>query len=138
MAGFFKRVFGHFGLFKDNHLEQQSAEIPPSGFPDATRRSVLKEKGRFLAPVISQCTYGAGGVQGLQWYAEKLMMDEDGDVAQEFLNEVIPQPPVNGTCNSSNFEVKLPTQPVKLKGPLCTSNGNVHQSIESSTGVHWS
>eukprot|EP00250_Pteridium_aquilinum_P024357 c28967_g1_i1 orf=383-802(-) len=139
MAGFFRRLFGHFGHFgvfkDDNHQEEQSAEeATPSAF--IATRSVFKEQRRALAPVVSQCTPGAGGVQGLQWYAEKLMMDEDGDVAQEFLNEVILQPPAGGTRNSSNFEVKLPTKPVKLKGPLCTLNGNVHQSIESSTGVH--
>lgn len=137
MAGFFKRIFGHFGLFKDNHLEEQSAQTPPA-LAHAARRAAITERGRGLAPVVSQCTYGAGGVQGLQWYAEKLMMDEDGDVAQEFLNEVVSRSPASGIQNSSNFEVKLPAKSVKLKGPLCTSNGNVHQSIESSSGVHWS
>lgn len=136
MAGFFKKILGHFGLFKDEsrHHEQNTGNTP-AGF--TVKIAVPKEKG-LLAPVVSECTPGAGGVQGLRWYAEKLMMDEDGDVAQEFLDEVIPQSSASSIQNPSNFEVKMPTRPVKLKGPLCTLNGNVHQSIEPSTGVHWS
>lgn len=136
MAGFFKRILGHFGLFKDENRNAEQSEETPSSTPFITKKV---EKIRVLAPVVSECTPGAGGVQGLQWYVEKLMMDEDGDVAQEFLKEVVPQPPAGGMRHSSsNFEVKLPTNTVKLKGPLCTLNGNVHQFVESSSGVHWS
>ncbi|KAI5079217.1 hypothetical protein GOP47_0006888 [Adiantum capillus-veneris] len=135
MAGFLKRIFGHFGFFKDDnrHADQSAETSPPAPF--GAKRVV---KGRVPVPVVSECTPGAGGVQGLQWYAEKLMMDEDGDVAQEFLKEVVSQPSCGGSGSSSNFEVKSPAKPVKLKGPLCTLNGNVHQSVESSSGVHWS
>eukprot|EP00249_Psilotum_nudum_P007925 c20915_g1_i1 orf=326-625(-) len=87
-------------------------------------------------PVISQCTPGAGGVQGLRWYAEKLQMDEDGDVAQEFLDEVV----LHASCSDDlrkppRFEVKMLTRPVTPKGPICTSDGNVHQFVESASGI---
>lgn len=136
MAGFFKKIFNHFGLFKDGG-DTQSVGKTPAGFSVRVAAPTEKELN---APVVSECTPGAGGVQGLRWYAEKLRMDEDGDVAQEFLGEVMPQPsvPGSGLRGSRNFEVKMQTRPVKLKGPVCTLDGNVHQSIDSSTGVHWS
>ncbi|MCO5570155.1 hypothetical protein L7F22_023872 [Adiantum nelumboides] len=60
MAGFLRRVLGHFGLLKDvNRHAEQNAETPTSA-PFIAKRVV---KGRGLAPVVSECTPGAGGVQ---------------------------------------------------------------------------
>ena len=73
------------------------------------------------------------GLQGLQWYAEKLKMDEDGDVAQEFLIEAITSP---SALDSHNLEVKIPAKPIRLKGPICIMNGNVYQYVETVPGVH--
>ncbi|MCO5587889.1 hypothetical protein L7F22_041841, partial [Adiantum nelumboides] len=57
------RVLGHFGFLKDdNRHALQNAEIPTSATsaPFIAKRVV---KGRGLAPVVSECTPGAGGVQ---------------------------------------------------------------------------
>ena len=72
-------------------------------------------------------------LQGLQWYAEKLKMDEDGDVAQEFLSETITS---HSDSDNHNLEVKIPAKPIRLKGPLCILNGNVYQYVEGIQGVH--
>ncbi|KAH7438972.1 hypothetical protein KP509_04G039300 [Ceratopteris richardii] len=129
MAGILRRIFGLFrGGSRD--IEDCSQSTEPATFIRKARRV---ERVQPIAPVVSECAPGSGGVQGLQWYAEKLMMDEDGDVAQEFLSEIISQTQAPG-CNY--FEVKLPTKAAKLKGPLCTLDGNVHQFVESSAGVH--
>ena len=74
------------------------------------------------------------GLQGLQWYAEKLKMDEDGDVAQEFLDEVVSHAPGSLPRACRNFKLIVKTIPAKLKGPVCTSDGNVVQCIESTMG----
>ena len=50
------------------------------------------------------------GLQGLQWYAEKLKMDEDGDVAQEFLTETITSP---SALDNHNLEAKIPANKVE-------------------------
>jgi len=75
-------------------------------------------------------------VQGLTWYAENLRADDDGDVAQEFLEEVLPSETQGGPHNKKSrllvFETVLHTKPVKLKGPVRIQDGNVHQSVEFS------
>jgi hypothetical protein len=71
--------------------------------------------------------------QGFQWYAEKLKMDEDGDVAQEFLSEVITP---SAASDNHNLEVKIPVKQIRLKGPLCILNGNVYQYVEAIQDVH--
>lgn len=128
-----KKFLSHFGLFKDDR-EKCSAGKHPLGF--GVRVAVPSEK-KLNAPVVSECKHGTGGVQGLRWYAENLKMDEDGDVAQEFLYEVMPK--ASGPQSASmltSFKAKMQTRPVKLKGPVCTLDGNVHQSVECCTGVH--
>ncbi|XVF11021.1 hypothetical protein REPUB_Repub07fG0233300 [Reevesia pubescens] len=56
------------------------------------------------------------GILGLKWYAKCLRIDEDGDVADEFLDEVLPETP--GAASGENeqkpfpkFEVKYSTRP---------------------------
>ncbi|KAL2629916.1 hypothetical protein R1flu_014602 [Riccia fluitans] len=120
MAGFIRKIFGHFGGKKEDHhhrkqpnnnqgqeqghgVEQpahnhqyhqpyQTTEqtTSPGGF--GVKVAVPVEPST-RGPVVAQCTYGNGGVQGLKWYADKLRVDDDGDVAQEFLSEVIPETP---------------------------------------------
>ena len=68
------------------------------------------------------------GVQGLSWYAKELRADDDGDVAQEFLREVVPEARDLNATTAPSFEAVRHTRPVKLKGPVCTQDGNVHIS----------
>lgn len=72
------------------------------------------------------------GYQGLQWYSEKLMMDEDGDVAQEFLDEVVSHASGSHsgyTRSLPSFKTKVKTRPARLKGPVRTYDGNVVQPV---------
>lgn len=131
MAGLFKKIIGCFGLSKDDAAKHSAPQIPARF---SVQVAVPTER-EVPAPVVSECPHGAGGVQGLRWYAEKLKMDEDGDVAQEFLSEVSPRASGKGPDNSrsSHLVVKMHTRPVKLKGPVSTLDGNVHQCIQPST-----
>ena len=36
--------------------------------------------------VLARALYGSGGVQGLDWYADTMRVDVDGDVAHGFLS----------------------------------------------------
>ncbi|CAH2079317.1 unnamed protein product [Thlaspi arvense] len=38
-------------------------------------------------PILQPCAASDGGVQGLRWYSMRLKMDEDRDVADEFLED---------------------------------------------------
>ncbi|KAK1568588.1 hypothetical protein Q3G72_026284 [Acer saccharum] len=61
------------------------------------------------------------GVQGLRWYAKCLKIDEDGDVADEFLDEVLTETSVNVEEKHtllSKFEVRYSTKPVKVKNQV--------------------
>ncbi|MCO5571066.1 hypothetical protein L7F22_024797 [Adiantum nelumboides] len=125
----------HIGTFnvvfnKDACLVDKAAEKKLPGFRVCVSVPGYQEP---FTPVVIECTPGSGGVQGLQWYSEKLMMDEDGDVAQEFLDEVILQPsgPQVGYARLlPSFKLKLKTRPAKLKEPVCTCDGNVVQTVD--------
>ncbi|KAH9302327.1 hypothetical protein KI387_013910 [Taxus chinensis] len=106
MVGFVKKILGHLGLWKEenndrqqqhqqqnNHYQQQEPSVNNTddsrqGFrmrmPMPTTETVPQ------GPVVHQCWGNDGGVQGFRWYAQKLQVDEDGDIAEEFLNEVLP------------------------------------------------
>ncbi|KAL3687796.1 hypothetical protein R1sor_014105 [Riccia sorocarpa] len=166
MAGFIKKIFGHFGAKREDHHNRkqpnnqgheqeqgQGLEQPPNSHqyhqpyqkPEQAAspggfgvRVAVPLEPAVRGPVVSQCTYGNGGVQGLKWYADKLRVDDDGDVAQEFLSEVIPETP--GPYNKRRpprFESVPRTRPAKLKGDVHTHDGNVHQHVESPLGSHW-
>ncbi|KAI5082961.1 hypothetical protein GOP47_0002704 [Adiantum capillus-veneris] len=126
----------HIGTFnvvfnKDVSPADKAAEKKlPTGFRVRVSVPVCHEP---FTPVVIECTPGSGGVQGLQWYSEKLMVDEDGDVAQEFLDEVTSQasgPQVGYNRLLPSFRLKLKTRPAKLKGSMCTYDGNVVQIVE--------
>lgn len=114
---------------KDMPPADKGNAVVPAGFRVRVSVPVCHEP---FAPVVIECTPGSGGVQGLQWYSEKLMMDEDGDVAQEFLDEVISHtsgPHSGYTRMLPSFKIKMKTRPAKLKGPVRTYDGNVLQPV---------
>ncbi|KAI3692053.1 hypothetical protein L6452_31862 [Arctium lappa] len=51
---------------------------------------VLDDRAHEIGPVIVSCPAGDGGIQGLNWRTRRLKIDEDGDVADEFL-EIFPE-----------------------------------------------
>mmetsp|Transcript_45893 Transcript_45893/g.87600 ORF Transcript_45893/g.87600 Transcript_45893/m.87600 type:complete len:116 (+) Transcript_45893:398-745(+) len=40
-------------------------------------------------PLITAGGFGGGGVQGIWWYVKRLLVDEDGFVAEQFLEEQV-------------------------------------------------
>lgn len=78
-------------------------------------------------------------IQGLRWYAKRLRIDEDGDVANEFLDEVLPQTPTN-TENQRKlprFEVKYSARPVKVKNQMLSVDGKIQQCVEHQGKLQW-
>lgn len=78
--------------------------------------------------------------QGFRWYTRRLRMDEDGDVADEFLSEVIAQmPPTHNQIAPPKFQVKYNTRPtaMAMRKQVIVADGNVHQSLEYQGRLQW-
>ena len=77
--------------------------------------------------------------QGLRWYAKRLRIDEDGDVADEFIDEGPPAAtsaqPVDHHKTMPRFTVKS-TRPVKVKGQIL-SDGKLQQCVEHQGRLQW-
>eukprot|EP00249_Psilotum_nudum_P011949 c23485_g1_i1 orf=278-769(+) len=157
MAACIRSLLCHLGFFQDDDIEehgvdcglprgihgihqgfQQGIQMASAGFQHGIQKAsagfrvTVAVPAPQKKPIVSECTPGAGGVQGLRWYTEKLQMDEDGDVALEFWDEIEVEPPTHGSENSikiPTFEVRQQTMPAKLNGPIHTLDGNVHQSV---------
>lgn len=84
----------------------------------------------FLGSYVSQ-------LQGLSWYAKRLRMDEDGDVADEFLDEVPPKslaPTVDHHKTVAKFKVKYNTRLVKVQ---VLSDRKLKQCVEHQGTLQW-
>lgn len=70
--------------------------------------------------------------QGLRWYAKRLRVDEDGDVADEFLSEVLPEKVSIEEQNRQfpKFEVKYQTKPAKIRNQVLSSAGKIQLCVE--------
>ncbi len=75
--------------------------------------------------------------KGLTWYSERLRVDDDGDIAEEFLSEVLPSGFGNRSRRARFESSRQQTRPVTLKGHVCTHDGNVHQIVETSGKSTW-
>ncbi|KAJ4848012.1 hypothetical protein Tsubulata_009340 [Turnera subulata] len=160
---FFKRLAGLLGFVKDdgthevrdhhnnhshhhhqdqedhslNHHHQQQPNHQPrpagprKGFAVPVQVAVDRPH---LGPVLLPCTSGDGGVQGLRWYAKRLRIDEDGDVADEFLEEVLPETSTNDADDQHKplprFEVKYSTRSAKVKNQVLSADGKIEHRIE--------
>ncbi|XAR70621.1 hypothetical protein NMG60_11027533 [Bertholletia excelsa] len=93
---FLRRIAGILGFSKDEaheargecednatdaELNRVDPQLPRRGFSVPVQVAVERTH---LGPVLVPCTVGDGGVQGLR-------IDEDGDVADEFLDEILPE-----------------------------------------------
>lgn len=68
--------------------------------------------------------------QGLGWYAKRLRIDEDGDVADKFLDEVSSETAADHHKATARFKVKHDVRPVKVKKQILTPGGRVQHCVE--------
>lgn len=81
--------------------------------------------------------------QGFKWYTRRLRIDEDGDVADEFLDEILPE--ISSDSNRTQiaaapkFQVKYNTRPIALavRKQTVAPNGNIYQSLEHQGQLKW-
>ncbi|KAK9067900.1 hypothetical protein SSX86_012011 [Deinandra increscens subsp. villosa] len=126
-------IDGNQGHNNPNSTEQTHPYIDPNlprkGFSVSVQVPV--DKAHQIGPILMPCPAGDGGVQGLQWYTRSLKMDEDGDVADEFLEEVFPVTVANAPQKSrSEFQVKLTTKPAKARNPRLSQEGTVQHYVK--------
>ncbi|GAB2273607.1 hypothetical protein Dimus_008394 [Dionaea muscipula] len=148
---FFKKIAGILGLGKDDapHSANDEHKDPDSAPDDNDQVDVEPIPGPrkgfsvpvkvaterpSLGPVVVTCS-GDGGVQGLNWYIKRLRIDEEGDVADEFLDEttegerdVQPLP---------RFQIKYTAQPAKVREQVLTRDGKLQQCVESQGRLQW-
>lgn len=79
-------------------------------------------------------------IQGLGWYAKRLRIDEDGDVADEFLDEVSSH--TSASMEEQHrplptFEVRYNTRPAKVKSQVLTPDGKIQQCVEYQGRLQW-
>ncbi|CAL9781356.1 unnamed protein product [Musa acuminata subsp. burmannicoides] len=155
--GFFRRIAGFLGLTREEDEAEEDADarhqngggeeggrtgaFPPRaaarGFSVHVPVAVERPS---VGPVLVPCDPGEGGVQGFRWYTRRLRMDEDGDVADEFLSEVIAQmPPTHNQIAPPKFQVKYNTRPtaMAMRKQVIVADGNVHQSLEYQGRLQW-
>ncbi|ONI06080.1 hypothetical protein PRUPE_5G039100 [Prunus persica] len=153
--GFLRKMAGMLGFTKDdghevkdngeededdnqaqNRANFQETGLPRKGFSVPVQVAVDRN---LPGPVLVPCRSGDGGVQGLRWHAKRLRIDEDGDVADEFLDEVFPQMSVS-TENSralARFEVKYSTKPAKVRTQVLSPDGKIQQRVEYRGRSQW-
>ncbi|THU55496.1 hypothetical protein C4D60_Mb11t07180 [Musa balbisiana] len=155
--GFFRRIAGFLGLTREEDEAEEDTDFrhpngggeeggrTGAGPPRAAARGfsvhvpVAVERPS-VGPVLVPCDPGEGGVQGFRWYTRRLRMDEDGDVADEFLSEVIAQmPPTHNQIAPPKFQVKYNTRPtaMAMRKQVIVADGNVHQSLEYQGRLRW-
>eukprot|EP00271_Cylindrocystis_brebissonii_P005111 TRINITY_DN17055_c0_g1_i1.p1 TRINITY_DN17055_c0_g1~~TRINITY_DN17055_c0_g1_i1.p1 ORF type:complete len:173 (+),score=27.56 TRINITY_DN17055_c0_g1_i1:215-733(+) len=162
MAGFFKRMFGKFSgssssktacsegvddehddgreyfsgdADRDEALGETQAARKATGGGFKVQRAVRSEQPRHV-PVVRETESGDGGIQGLSWYSERLKMDEDDDVADEFYNEVVTKTPDGASATKQkgctpSLEAVLGwrLRSIRPCGPIQIADGNVLQSV---------
>ncbi|XP_010439920.1 PREDICTED: uncharacterized protein LOC104723284 [Camelina sativa] len=148
--GFFKKLAGVFGfgqeVLKDddddrgiddsgdvNQPRFRETGLPRKGFGVPVQVAVERSN---LAPLLQPCAAADGGIQGLRWYTKRLRVDEDGDVADEFLEEG-PEKPTNAEDDDHNciktmprLQIKRKTKPAKVTRLVVSSDGKLQQCIE--------
>ncbi|KAL8515007.1 hypothetical protein ACS0TY_013917 [Phlomoides rotata] len=156
--GLFKRLAGLLGFARDEdqqHHDDYAADaaIPPPSVPAGAEPSASAQhfarRGfsvpvqvpveRAPPPLLVFCPAGDGGLQGLRWYARRLRIDEDGDVADEFLDEVSPDATTSMEDDRSlpRFEVKYSTKPAKVRNLALLPNGKIQHLVEYQGKLEW-
>ncbi|KAL8244557.1 hypothetical protein R6Q59_010815 [Mikania micrantha] len=144
--GFWKKFTGFLGFGPESNAEHEDENETNGNSVEETHNhdySNLPHKGfsvqvpvdrvHQIGPVLLPCAAGDGGVQGLEWYARRLKVDEDGDVADEFLEEVYPETSSNTLHKQFQYPkivVKLNAKPARSRNPVLTREGTIQQLVE--------
>ncbi|XP_016201548.1 uncharacterized protein LOC107642650 [Arachis ipaensis] len=149
--GFFKKVAGLLGFSRDephDHDPRHDADAEPDAQPRAApfrvQETGLPRRGFSVpaqvvvdrpqpGPVITPCTSGNGGVQGLKWYAKRLRIDEDGDVADEFIEEISLESSAAAVDHyqmEPRFKLKYNTKPVKVRKQIMSDERKLQHCVE--------
>ncbi|KAL2901526.1 putative ALA-interacting subunit 2 [Bienertia sinuspersici] len=78
--------------------------------------------------------------KGLRWYAGRLRIDEDGDVADQFVHEVKPEQAhvmPNQPKQLPRFQVKSNVRQVKIKDQQMTPDGKFQHLVECQGRLQW-
>ncbi|KAG2648262.1 uncharacterized protein LOC120654535 [Panicum virgatum] len=158
--GLLRRISGFFGISRDDdHPDSSSsnaaaaAELPQDRAAAAAAAAAAHGARRGFSvqvpvpverqgpgPVLVPCPQGDGGVQGFRWYTRKLRIDEDWDVADEFLDEVIPESSINNdTSPVGRFQPKFNTKPASLamRKQIIAVDGDIRHSLEHQGQLQW-
>ncbi|CAL9242886.1 unnamed protein product, partial [Arabidopsis halleri] len=105
-------------------MSQSSVDLPPKGgfsFDLCKRNDMLTQKGLKAPSFLKTGTTIVGLIfQGLSWYVKRLRVDEDGDVAVEFLEEgekqINSEDDHNCIKTMPKLQIKHKTKPAKVRG----------------------
>ncbi|KAK3041598.1 hypothetical protein RJ639_000732, partial [Escallonia herrerae] len=156
--GFWRRIAGYLGFPKDeaheardgdNNEQEVEEGQEPTGFDTAH----LNRKGFSVTvqvpvdkaspgPVLLPCNPGEGGLQGFRWYARRLKIDEDGDVADEFFDEVLQETKTSSGTEDHHspiprFEVNNSVTPAKVRRQALSTDGKIKQLVEYQGRPKW-
>ncbi|KAG6432522.1 hypothetical protein SASPL_104099 [Salvia splendens] len=99
---------------------------------------------QFKSESLDMCTYlltdQVDNDKGLRWYTRRLRIDEDGDLADEFLDEVPPETSRSVEALESpapRFEVKCSTKPAKVRNLELLPNGKIQHLVEHQGRLEW-
>ncbi|XP_072966608.1 uncharacterized protein [Typha angustifolia] len=152
-----RRIASIFGLAGDDHHEasggdargsgqeggDRTVKIAPSQAPAraySVQEPVAVDKPTTVRPIIVPCDLGDGGVQGFKWYTRRLRIDDEGDVADEFLYEI--PSTISSTDNQiapPKFQINYNTRPTVLamRKQTVAIDGNIQQSLEYRGQLRW-
>ncbi|KAK4390933.1 hypothetical protein Sango_2156600 [Sesamum angolense] len=100
----------------------------------------LNVEHKFLVSDLVRMIGSIESQKGLRWYARRLRIDEDGDVADEFLDEVLPNMSMSTEEHNRplpRFEVKYSTRPAKVKNLALLPNGKIQHLVEHQGRLEW-
>ncbi|XP_010941232.1 uncharacterized protein [Elaeis guineensis] len=154
--GFFRRIAGFLGLVRDEANEAAAGgrgggeeeeedkrtgkSLPRSRAKGFSVHVPVTVERPSVGPVLIPCGPGEGGVQGFGWYTRRLRIDEDGDVADEFLHEIVPQASsTDKQMTRPRLQVKYSSWPTAqaMRKQVIAVDGNIKLCSEYQGKLRW-
>ncbi|CAN4097837.1 unnamed protein product [Withania somnifera] len=141
--GIFRRLAGFLGFSRDEVHDVEDDNVAPHNNVPRKRFNVpvqVAVSRDLPGPILVPCVTGAGGIQGLRWYAKRLRIDEDGDVADEFLSEIPSATPSSTEENHRKlprFELKYNTKPANVTSQALSAAGKIKYRVEYQGKLQW-